>query len=116
MGDLFSDKTVSSFLASMARKARENVKGVANVYTQHTPLLCTTLKNVARGQLAHMDYPYVSGAETSPTAAKVVASDHDLHRLLHYNEFPDFCQRCMLAGANGRKACFMSGCLLTADP
>jgi vacuolar protein sorting-associated protein 45 len=71
VGDLFSDKTVSSRLVSMARKS---VKGVENVYTQHTPLLSTTLENVARGRLAHMDYPYIGGAETSPTAAKVVAS------------------------------------------
>jgi hypothetical protein len=69
VGDLFSDKTVSSRLVSMARKS---VKGVENVYTQHTPLLSTTLESVAKGRLAHMDYPYVGGAETSPTAAKVV--------------------------------------------
>jgi len=114
VGDLFSDKTVSSRLVSMARKS---VKGVENVYTQHTPLLATTLvctmkvfriapvvvgmttplivgqllmqvscssavcfervdvsisqEAVARGRLPHMDYPYVGGAETSPTAAKV---------------------------------------------
>lgn len=40
VGDLFSDKTVSSRLVSMARKS---VKGVENVYTQHTPLMATTL-------------------------------------------------------------------------
>lgn len=51
--------------------ARKSVKGVENVYTQHAPLLTTTLEAVARGRLPHMDYPFVGGAEASPTAAKV---------------------------------------------
>ncbi len=69
MGDLFSDKTVSSRLKGMAMKT---VKGVENVYTQHTPLLATTLENVARGRLPHMDFPRLGGGDTSPTAAKVL--------------------------------------------
>ena len=69
VGDLFSDKTVSSRLKGMAMKT---VKGVENVYTQHTPLLATTLENVARGRLPHMDFPRLGGGDTSPTAAKVL--------------------------------------------
>mmetsp|Transcript_18589 Transcript_18589/g.56139 ORF Transcript_18589/g.56139 Transcript_18589/m.56139 type:complete len:583 (+) Transcript_18589:324-2072(+) len=67
VGDLFSDKTVSSRLKGMAMKT---VKGVENVYTQHTPLLTTTLESVARGRLPHIDFPRLGGGDTSPTAAK----------------------------------------------
>lgn len=67
IGDLFSDKTVGSRLSNMARK---NLKGVENVYTQHTPLLMTTLENVARSRLPHIDFPHIGGDGTSPTATK----------------------------------------------
>lgn len=99
VSDLFSDRTVSSRLVSMARKS---VKGVENVYTQHTPLLANTLEAVARGRLPHMDYPFVGGAEASPTAAKVKfcknlyfsVTAHVKLPAFNWSEAPSFQRRC----------------------
>ncbi|KAK3357448.1 Sec1-like protein [Lasiosphaeria hispida] len=39
----------------------KGLKGVENVYTQHSPLLETTLQNLIKGKLRDQQYPFVEG-------------------------------------------------------
>ncbi|KAL4723742.1 Mitochondrial Translation Optimization [Fusarium chlamydosporum] len=39
----------------------KGLKGVENVYTQHSPLLETTLQNLIKGRLREQQYPFVEG-------------------------------------------------------
>lgn len=43
----------------------KGLKGVENVYTQHSPLLETTLQNLVKGKLREAQYPFVEGGGTS---------------------------------------------------
>jgi vacuolar protein sorting-associated protein 45 len=44
-----------------ARDRFKGLKGVENVYTQHSPLLETTLQNLVKGKLRDAQYPFVEG-------------------------------------------------------
>ncbi|KAH7885289.1 Sec1-like protein [Phlebopus sp. FC_14] len=59
--DLFSTE---SFLAK-GRSALKGLKGVENVYTQHTPHLSQTLENLFKGRLKETNYPLLDGAGTN---------------------------------------------------
>ena len=48
-GDLFSNK---SWLAVTKKAMQKSIKGVANVYTQHTPYLAATLEAISKGLLS----------------------------------------------------------------
>lgn len=39
----------------------KGLKGVENVYTQHSPLLETTLQNLIKGKLRDQQYPFIEG-------------------------------------------------------
>ncbi|KAF7505749.1 hypothetical protein GJ744_000420 [Endocarpon pusillum] len=57
--DLFES---SSFFSSMMTRDRfKPLKGVENVYTQHSPRLETTLQNLIKGRLKELQYPFVEG-------------------------------------------------------
>ncbi|KAK4114050.1 Sec1-like protein [Canariomyces notabilis] len=43
----------------------KGLKGVENVYTQHSPLLETTLQNLIKGKLREAQYPFVEGGGTT---------------------------------------------------
>ncbi|KAK3333305.1 Sec1-like protein [Cercophora scortea] len=43
----------------------KGLKGVENVYTQHSPLLETTLQNLIKGKLRDTQYPFVEGGGTT---------------------------------------------------
>lgn len=43
----------------------KGLKGVENVYTQHSPLLETTLQNLIKGKLRDQQYPFVDGGGTT---------------------------------------------------
>jgi vacuolar protein sorting-associated protein 45 len=43
----------------------KGLKGVENVYTQHSPLLETTLQNLIKGKLKEQQYPFVEGGGTT---------------------------------------------------
>jgi vacuolar protein sorting-associated protein 45 len=61
--DLFSN---SSFL-SRGKSALKGLKGVENVYTQHTPLLGDTLDLLIKARLKDTDYPFVAdGSDALP--------------------------------------------------
>ncbi|KAF9483372.1 Sec1-like protein [Pholiota conissans] len=56
--DLFSTES----LLAKGRSALKGLKGVENVYTQHTPHLSQTLENLFRGRLRETSYPFLEGA------------------------------------------------------
>ena len=64
-GDLFSNK---SWLAVQKKNLQRSVKGVQNVYTQHTPYLGQVLEKVSKGVLAETLYPYLPSAEAAAGA------------------------------------------------
>ena len=43
----------------------KGLKGVENVYTQHSPLLETTLQNMIKGKLRDQQYPFIEGGGTT---------------------------------------------------
>ncbi|KAG6918769.1 hypothetical protein DXG01_011960 [Tephrocybe rancida] len=53
--DLFSTES----LLAKGRSALKGLKGVENVYTQHTPHLSQTLENLFRGRLKETSYPFI---------------------------------------------------------
>ncbi|KAF8073775.1 Sec1-like protein [Lyophyllum atratum] len=53
--DLFSTES----LLAKGRSALKGLKGVENVYTQHTPHLSQTLEHLFRGKLKETSYPFV---------------------------------------------------------
>jgi vacuolar protein sorting-associated protein 45 len=64
-GDLFANK---SWLAATKRSLQKGMKGVENVYTQHTPHLSQTLDAVIKATLSEVTFPYL-GCD-APTDAK----------------------------------------------
>ena len=65
-GDLFGNR---SFLGR-ASKVVGSLKGVENVYTQHSPLLASTVQAAAKGALKSDDYPFVGPSPTGTAAGK----------------------------------------------
>lgn len=63
--DLFSDRTFTSRFATLAK---QHLKGVENVYTQHTPPLVSLLEMAARGKLPEADYLRTDGGGIGPGA------------------------------------------------
>jgi len=53
--DLFSTES----LLAKGRSALKGLKGVENVYTQHTPHLTQTLENLFKGRLRDTSYPFI---------------------------------------------------------
>ena len=51
----------SASLFSGARDRFKPLKGVENVYTQHSPRLEATLQNLLKGRLKEQQYPFVEG-------------------------------------------------------
>ncbi|KAF8964362.1 Sec1-like protein [Flammula alnicola] len=56
--DLFSTES----LLAKGRSALKGLKGVENVYTQHTPHLSQTLESLFKGRLRETSYPFLEGA------------------------------------------------------
>lgn len=53
---------------SKAASMFKGLKGVDNVYTQHTPLVANTIEALARGRLRELDYPFVQSPSGSSSA------------------------------------------------
>ncbi|KAI9746576.1 MAG: vacuolar protein sorting-associated protein 45 [Claussenomyces sp. TS43310] len=60
-----SDMFESAGLFSGARDRFKGLKGVENVYTQHSPRLEVTLQNLIKGRLRDQQYPFVEGSGTT---------------------------------------------------
>ncbi|CAO3662748.1 unnamed protein product [Rhizopus stolonifer] len=56
-GDLFSNQS----LLSRGKSALKGLKGVENVYTQHTPFLADILDLLIKARLKDTDYPLING-------------------------------------------------------
>lgn len=56
-----SDIFESAGIFSGATNRFKGLKGVENVYTQHSPLLETTLQDLVKGRLREQQYPFVEG-------------------------------------------------------
>ncbi|KAJ8595239.1 Sec1-like protein [Rhizopogon salebrosus TDB-379] len=59
--DLFSSES----LLAKGRSALKGLKGVENVYTQHTPHLSQTLENIFKGRLKDTTHPFLDGVGTN---------------------------------------------------
>lgn len=57
-----SDIFDSAGIFSGASNRFKGLKGVENVYTQHSPLLETTLQDLIKGRLKEQQYPFVEGS------------------------------------------------------
>ncbi|OJD16723.1 hypothetical protein AJ78_03149 [Emergomyces pasteurianus Ep9510] len=57
----FSDLFESASFLSGARDRFRPLKGVENVYTQHSPRLESTLQNLIKGRLKELQYPFLEG-------------------------------------------------------
>ncbi|OOF91106.1 hypothetical protein ASPCADRAFT_211386 [Aspergillus carbonarius ITEM 5010] len=57
----FSDLFESTSLFSGARDRFKGLKGVENVYTQHSPRLEATVQNLIKGRLRELQYPFLEG-------------------------------------------------------
>ena len=57
----FPDLFESASIFSGARDRLKGLKGVENVYTQHSPRLEVTLQNLIKGRLKEQHYPFVEG-------------------------------------------------------
>lgn len=60
--DLFSDKTLSSRFVSLAK---QHLRGVENVYTQHRPAFVPILEKLAKGRLPTTDYPFIQQVDAA---------------------------------------------------
>jgi vacuolar protein sorting-associated protein 45 len=63
--ELFS----SSDLFSRARSGFKGLKGVENVYTQHTPFLERTLSTLMKGRLREQTHPFIDPGDGSVVQA-----------------------------------------------
>jgi len=63
--ELFS----SSDFFSRARSGFKGLKGVENVYTQHTPFLEKTLSSLTKGRLREQLHPFIDPGDGSVSAA-----------------------------------------------
>jgi hypothetical protein len=61
IADLFE----SSGIFGAAGSRFKGLKGVENVYTQHSPLLEKTLQNLIKGKLRDQQYPFIEGGGTT---------------------------------------------------
>ncbi|KAL1959363.1 hypothetical protein VTO42DRAFT_2166 [Malbranchea cinnamomea] len=57
----FSDLFESASFLTGARDRFKGLKGVENVYTQHSPRLESTLQNLIKGRLKELQYPFLEG-------------------------------------------------------
>lgn len=48
---------------SMTKKFFRGLKGVENIFTQHTPLLADILDQLAKGKLRESQYPFLTASE-----------------------------------------------------
>jgi len=62
--DLFSQPT--ALLAGARTRIQRGLKGVENVYTQHSPILLSTLESLTRGRLPTNTYPYLDNQGVIP--------------------------------------------------
>ncbi|PKI83236.1 vacuolar protein sorting-associated protein 45 [Malassezia vespertilionis] len=63
--DLFANENIFS----RGKSALKGLKGVENVYTQHSPHILETVENLMRGRLRTSSYPFAATEPSGPDAA-----------------------------------------------
>jgi vacuolar protein sorting-associated protein 45 len=66
--DLLSADNVKLF----TKKVIKGLKGVENIYTQHTPLLKEVVEELARGKLKPAQYPYLGTVQLNERPKEVI--------------------------------------------
>lgn len=66
--DLFANEN----FFSRGKSALKGLKGVDNVYTQHSPHLLETIEHLMKGRLKESSYPYAGGSQAPPLMQKCV--------------------------------------------
>lgn len=64
--DLFANEN----FFSRGKSAIKGLKGVENVYTQHTPHFVETVENLMKGRLRESSFPYAGGSQPLPPTQK----------------------------------------------
>ncbi|UZJ52979.1 hypothetical protein CBS101457_002299 [Exobasidium rhododendri] len=64
--DLFANEN----FFSRGKSALKGLKGVDNVYTQHSPHLLETIENLMKGRLKDTSHPYAGGSQAPPPMQK----------------------------------------------
>lgn len=72
--ELFS----SSDLFSRARSGFKGLKGVENVYTQHTPFLEKTLSMLTKGKLREQTHPFIDPGDTGSVTQAIKERPQDI--------------------------------------
>lgn len=70
--DLFSAES----LLAKGRSALKGLKGVENVYMQHTPHLSETLENLFKGRLRDTTHPFLDGAGPNASLQRYAFAYH----------------------------------------
>jgi len=60
-GDLFGNKKLVSLFSNTIKELKRGIKGVANIYTEHQPVLRTILNRLLANDLPITDFPYTVG-------------------------------------------------------
>ena len=101
-GDLFSTKNFQSRFGAAVRKG---LKGVDNVYTQHEPLLTSTLESAVRGKLPEDSYPFVNPQQRAGPVRDVVvfivggSTFEEARAVSQLNQAPELNARVVLGGS-----------------
>ena len=101
-GDLFSTKNFQSRFGAAVRKG---LKGVDNVYTQHEPLLTSTLESAVRGKLPEDSYPFVNPQQRARPVRDVVvfivggSTFEEARAVSQLNQAPELNARVVLGGS-----------------
>ncbi|KAK6178811.1 hypothetical protein SNE40_011311 [Patella caerulea] len=67
-----SDLFRSGDPVNITRRILQNLKGVENVYTQHQPLLASTLDQLIKGKLKEASYPYMGANQLKDRPQDVI--------------------------------------------
>ncbi|KAI1301897.1 Vacuolar protein sorting-associated protein 45 [Halotydeus destructor] len=68
-GDLLSTENMKSFTKKMIK----GMKGVENIYTQHSPLLKETIEELAKGRLRTSQFPYLGTVQLTERPREIIA-------------------------------------------
>jgi vacuolar protein sorting-associated protein 45 len=67
-GDLLTADNVKSFTKKMIK----GLKGVENIYTQHSPLVAEVVQELCRGKLKAAHYPYLGTVQLNERPREVI--------------------------------------------
>ena len=71
-GDSSSDLLSADNVKLFTKKVIKGLKGVENIYTQHSPLLKEVVEELARGRLKPAQYPYLGTVQLNERPREVI--------------------------------------------